>query len=43
MRIGRRATEAVARYRPAVRKDLAGTVQSALEPAHVWVWTRAPG
>jgi hypothetical protein len=24
----------------AVREDLVGVVQSALEPAHVWVWTR---
>jgi hypothetical protein len=23
-----------------VRADLAGVVQAALEPAHVWVWTR---
>jgi hypothetical protein len=26
----------------AVRNDLAGVVQSALEPAHVWLWTSAP-
>ncbi len=27
----------------AVRENLAGTVQSALEPAHMWVWTNPPG
>jgi hypothetical protein len=26
----------------AVRNDLVGVVQSALEPAHVWVWTSTP-
>jgi len=26
----------------AVRADLAGVVQAALEPAHVWVWTSRP-
>ena len=26
----------------AIREDLAGAVQSALEPAHVWVWTSPP-
>ena len=25
-----------------VRADLAGVVQAALEPAHVWVWTSRP-
>ncbi len=26
----------------AIREDLAGAVQSALEPAHIWVWTSPP-
>ena len=26
----------------AVRADLAGVVEAALEPAHVWVWTSRP-
>jgi hypothetical protein len=26
----------------AVRADLAGVVQAALEPAHVWIWTSRP-